>query len=77
MTREEALEELATPSYDAETIGQEIEFVANKLEMTVDELNACMTMPRKTFHEYKNQQEIYMLGARVMRAFGLELGGKR
>lgn len=77
MTREEALEELATPSYDAETISQEIEFVANKLEMAVGELNACMTMPKKTFHDYKNHQEIYMLGARVMRAFGLELGGKR
>lgn len=77
MTREEALDELVTQSYDAETISQEIEFVANKLEMSVGELNACMTMPKKTFRDYKNQQEIYMLGARLMRAFGLELGGKR
>ncbi|MEK9669639.1 MAG: N-acetyl sugar amidotransferase [Gammaproteobacteria bacterium] len=77
MTREEALKELATPSYDADTIGQEVEFVANKLEMTVGELNACKTMPKKTFRDYKNQQEIYVLGARVMRALRMELGGKR
>lgn len=77
MSRDEALEELGKPSYDVETIQHEIEFVANKLEMAVDELNACFSMPRKTFNDYKNQQQIYQIGAKVMRTLGLELGGKR
>lgn len=77
MSRDDALEELGKPSYDVKTIGHEIEFVANKLEMDVDELNACMSMPRKTFSDYKNQQQIYQIGAKVMRTLGLELGGKR
>jgi len=77
MTRDEALELLKKPSYDDSTIGQELEFVANKLGITVDELNSYMELPKKTYRDYKNQQQIYEYGARVMRLLGLEIGGKR
>lgn len=77
MTRAEALAELRKPPYDAATIGQEIEFVANKLDIGVDELMGYMKLPKKTYRDYKNQREIYDVGARVMRALGLERGGKR
>lgn len=77
MTRDEALEELQKLPYDPETIGQEIEFVANKLDMTIDELQACMALPKKTYRDYRNQEEVYRLGARTMRMLGIELGGKR
>ncbi len=77
MTREEAIELLKQPSYDEATIGHEIEFVANKLGITVDEINSYMSLPHKTFADYKNQQQVYGYGARVMRALGLEIGGKR
>lgn len=77
MTREEALEQLKKPPYDEATIGQEIEFVANKLNLTVDELLSHMDLPKRTYRDYKSQQQIYEIGARVMRALGLEVGGKR
>jgi N-acetyl sugar amidotransferase len=77
MTREEALELLKKPSYDEATIGQEIEFVANKLGISISELNSYMVLPHKTYKDYKNQRQIYDLGAKVMRAMGLEIGGKR
>lgn len=77
MTRDEALELLKKPSYDEATIGQEIEFVANKLGISVDELNRYMELPKKTYRDYKNQRQIYDFGARVMHALGLEIGGKR
>ena len=77
MTREEALDELCKPTYDGKTIGQEIEFVSNKLDLGVDELMGYMKLPKKTYRDYKNQREIYEVGARVMRVLGLELGGKR
>lgn len=77
MTREEALAELAKPSFDEATIVQEIEFVANKLDITVDELMSYMALPKKTYRDYQNQEEIYRIGAKVMRALGVELGGKR
>lgn len=77
MTRDEALEELKKLPYDPATIHQEIEFVANKLDISSDELMGYMTQPKKTYRDYANQQEIYAIGARAMRLLGLELGGKR
>lgn len=77
MTREEALAELAKPSFDEATIVQETEFVANKLDITVDELMSYMALPKKTYRDYQNQEEIYRIGAKALRALGVELGGKR
>lgn len=77
MTRDEALERLKQPPYDEATIGHDIEFVANKLDITVEELNSYMELPKKTYRDYRNQRWIYDLGARAMKALGLEVGGKR
>jgi N-acetyl sugar amidotransferase len=77
MTREEAIELLKKPSYDESIIRQEIEFVANKLGITSNDLNGFMELPKRTYKDYKNQRQIYDYGARVMRALGLEIGGKR
>lgn len=77
MTREEALEKLKTPALDEATVRQEFEYVANKLEISVDELQGYLEAPNKTFRDYKSQEGIYMLGAKVMKLLGLEIGGKR
>jgi hypothetical protein len=54
-----------------------MEYVANKLGVSVDELKGFMELPKKTFRDYKSQQRIYDLGAMVMKALKLEVGGKR
>lgn len=77
MTRDEALAELAKPSYDAEQIHHEFEFVANKIGITVEELQSYMDMPKRTYQDYKSQESIYKVGAKAMRWLGLERGGKR
>jgi len=77
MTREEALEKLKLPAYDPETIHQDFEFVANKIGISVEELQSYMDMPKKTYKDYKSQESIYNIGAKVMRMLGLEKGGKR
>ncbi len=77
MTRAEALEKLSKPAYDNETIAQDFEYIATKLGITVDELQSYMDAPNKTYKDYKSQESIYQIGAKVMRAFGLEKGGKR
>jgi len=77
MTREEALERLKQPPYDEETIGQEIEYVATKVGISVDELQGYMDAPNKSYKDYRSQEGIYRIGAKVMRVLGLELGGKR
>ena len=77
MTRAEALEKLKTPSYDPETINQDFEYVAAKLGISEEELQMYMDSPNKSYKDYKSQEKIYNIGAKVMRMLGLEKGGKR
>lgn len=77
MTREQALEELKKKPYDESTLHQDIEYIATKLGITVEELNSYMTMEKRSYKDYKSQESIYFFGSRVMRALGLEKGGKR
>jgi N-acetyl sugar amidotransferase len=77
MTRDEALEKLSRPSYDEATIAHDIAFVATKLGISVDELLGYLRAPNKSYKDYRSQESIYALGAKVMRLVGLEMGGKR
>ena len=77
MTREEALERLKTPPLDDATVRQEFEYVANKLGISTAELQGYLEAPNKTYRDYRSQQAFYSAGARVMKALGLERGGKR
>lgn len=77
MTREEALERLSRPPYDEETIAQDFEYVATKLGISTAELQCYMGGPNKSYKDYKSQESIYLVGAKLMRLFGMALGGKR
>ncbi|MEH0667489.1 N-acetyl sugar amidotransferase [Vibrio scophthalmi] len=77
MTREEALRELEKPAMTEEQIKQEFEFVSNKLGITTEELQSYFDAPNKTYKDYKSQQGIYDIGAKVLRYLGIEKGGKR
>ena len=77
MSREDALTQLESPAYDPEDIKHEFEFVANKLGISVEELQTYFNMPKKTHLDYKSHENIYKLGSKLMRLMGLERGGKR
>lgn len=77
MTREDALEKLKQPAYDPETIMQDFEYIATKLGISKEELQSYMDAPNKTYKDYKSQENIYNIGAKIMRLIGLEKGGKR
>ncbi|MDN7134540.1 N-acetyl sugar amidotransferase [Pseudidiomarina terrestris] len=77
MTRDEALEKLKKPAYDPAEIEHEFEYVASKLGISAAELRSYFNAPNKTYKDYKNQESFYELGAKAMRALGLEKGGKR
>lgn len=77
MSRAEALERLKVSPLDADAQRQEFEYVATKLGISVKELQTYFNMPKKTYRDYKSQESIYSVGAKIMRLFGLELGGKR
>lgn len=77
MSREEALEKLKKPAYDPETIHHEFEYVASKLDWSVDELVNCFNARNKSYKDYANQEMLYNIGAKTLRAIGIEMGGKR
>lgn len=72
MTRDQALERLAKPEMDEHFLRQEFEYVAHKLDLTVDELQAIFDSPKKTFRDYKNKRNLIGFGANLMRKLGLE-----
>jgi hypothetical protein len=72
MNRDQALEEIAKPSYDEETIERDFEYVATKLGITSDELHGYMDAPLKSYRDYKSQIGTFTLGTKVLQAVGLE-----
>ncbi|PYE87290.1 N-acetyl sugar amidotransferase [Phyllobacterium leguminum] len=77
MTREEALAKLASPAFDPATIDEEFEYIATKLGISVDELRKYHEMPLKTYRDYANQQWLFDLGSKALKALGVERAVKR
>ena len=77
MTREEAIERLNHPPLDEATASREFEYVATKLDISVEELQGYLDAPNKTYKDYKSQERIYVAGAEAMKFFGLDLGCRR
>jgi N-acetyl sugar amidotransferase len=72
MTREDALDRLLQPEMDEHFLKQEFEYVANKLDLTVAELQEIFDGENKTYRDYKNKRWAIGVGANVMRWLGLE-----
>lgn len=72
MTRDAALARLAAPEMDEHFLEQEFEYVANKLDLTVQELQEIFAGPNRTYHDYKNKRWAIGVGANVLRLLGLE-----
>ncbi len=77
MAREDAIAQLARPAYDPETIDAEFEYIATKLGITVEELRKYHEMPLKTYRDYRNQEWMFKLGAKVLKLLGVERSIKR
>jgi len=77
MSREDALEKLKKPAYNPETIGDEFNYIATKLGVSSEELRSYFTMPKKFYWDYKNQESLFNLGAKVLKALGVERSIKR
>ena len=77
MTRDEALKELEKLPYNKETIGEDIQFIANKLDISVDELMQYHSMEKKWWFDYKNEKRIFDFGAKILQFFRIEFSIKR
>lgn len=72
LSRDEALAKIAIPAYDPNTIAEDFEYIATKLGITVEELRAYHEGPKKTFRDYRNDMTLMDLGAKVLRAAGVQ-----
>lgn len=72
MTRDDALDRIAKPAYNQETVAEDFEYIATKLDISVDELRALHDGPKKTYRDYKSRMPLIQLGTQVMRAFGVQ-----
>lgn len=72
MSREEALDRVSRPELSDDFLEKEFEYVAHKLDLTVDELQEIYEGENKTFHDYKNKIKLIGFGAKVMVKLGLE-----
>lgn len=72
MTRDDALDRISRPELDEHTLRQEFRYVANKLDLSEDELQVIFDGPNKTYRDYRNKKAIIGLGASVMQKFGME-----
>ena len=77
MARRDALEELQRLPYKDMDVAAEMRYVANKLEIAVEELQRYLDVPLKSYKDYRSQDYIYRIGAAIMKKLGLEKGGKR
>jgi hypothetical protein len=51
--------------------------VASKLGISTEELRGYFRLPKKFYWDYRNQQGLFNLGARVLKALGIEKSIKR
>lgn len=70
MTREEALTRIKSPGYDELTMSQDFEYVAKKLDLTVDQLKGLMRGENKTYRDYKSNMPLINLATQILRYTG-------
>lgn len=72
MTRDDALKRISKPEMDELFLKQEFEYVANKLDLTNEELERIFNTPNLSYKSYRNKIGIIKLGAKLMKILGLE-----
>lgn len=77
MKREDAIEILKRPAYNPDTIDDEFNFIATKLGITSNELKGYFNMPKKFYWNYKNQEKLFNIGAKILKLIGVEKSIKR
>lgn len=72
MTREEAIKDLANPAYDEEQAMEDMEYIAKKLGITIDEFKDIISQENKTYRDYKNSFKLLRIGIKLAMLFGIE-----
>jgi N-acetyl sugar amidotransferase len=72
MTREEALDRISRPELDEITLQQEFEYVANKLDISKEQLQELFEGENKTYRDYPNKRILIGMANHAMQIMRLE-----
>ncbi|MHB8799677.1 MAG: N-acetyl sugar amidotransferase [Thermoanaerobaculia bacterium] len=72
MSRDAALARIAEPAYREEELRRDLEYVATKLDLSVEELVALRDGEKKSYRDYRNAMGLIAAGTRVLRAVGVQ-----
>ena len=72
MTRDEAIKRISSSEMDDHFLNQEFEYIANKLDLTSNELHTIFDGKNKTYRDYRNKRWLISLGADILRWTGIE-----
>jgi N-acetyl sugar amidotransferase len=72
MSREDALQKIAQRAYDDDTIAHDFEYIATKLDITVDALRDLLQGPARTYRDYANSMPLINIGTQVLRLLGIQ-----
>jgi len=72
MTRDEALQRISKPEMNEQFLLKEFEYVANKLDLSIGELQQIFEGKNQTYHNYRNKRWLIGLGTNVLKLIGLE-----
>jgi N-acetyl sugar amidotransferase len=72
MTREDALNRLLKPELSEDFLLKEFQYVADKLDFSINEFQNIFSAPNKSYKYYRNKKSIIFFGAKILRFLGLE-----
>jgi len=72
LDRDVALDRISRPELPEQELLQEFEYVAKKLDFTVEELRLYFEGKNKTYKDYKNKFWLITLGTRILQFLGIE-----
>ena len=72
MTRDEALDRISTSEMSSNFHSKEFIYVANKLDISVDELKTIFEGENKTYRDYSNNKMLIDFGKNFLKKIGLE-----
>ena len=72
MSRDNALNQLQSSPLTNEEIKNEKNFVANKLNITEQQLDEYFNAPNKSFKDYKSHYSIINFFTKIVQFFGIE-----
>ena len=72
LSRDDAIAEVEHEPYPAELVKEDTAYIANKLGLTVKELEELIEGENKTFENYKNSYGFIKFGTFVLRKLGIE-----